>query len=133
MNTVRAKIVQLECSASITLVTLETEANILLQLLVIDTPQTASYLQKGNTVRAIFKETEVILALPTSKDIAIPNAIHAKISKLEQDTFLTRVYLESAMGGLTALVHSETFRNLKIGLGDEVLALVKMNEIMLAQ
>jgi len=132
MNIIKAKITALACSGSITLVTLQTEAQIVLQLLVIDSPKTAPYLQKGTAVRAFFKETEVILACPMANEIAIPNKINARISLLEHDQFLTRVHLETAVGALSALVHAKTLQSMNLGIGDNVVALIKMNEIMLA-
>ncbi|HEA29524.1 MAG TPA: hypothetical protein ENH91_05960 [Leeuwenhoekiella sp.] len=131
MNRVKATISALETSGSITLVSLEAAADIALQLLLIDTPETAPYLKTGNSVTAFFKETEVILATASSDSICIPNQIPAKISQLEQERFLTRVHLDTVLGPLAALVNTHTLTKMKLQIGSEVTALVKMNEIML--
>lgn len=56
MNRVKATISGLETSGSITLVTLDASADITLQLLLIDTPETVSYLKIANTVTAFLRK-----------------------------------------------------------------------------
>jgi molybdopterin-binding protein len=132
MNRVKATISGLETSGSITLVTLDASADITLQLLLIDTPETVSYLKIANTVTAFFKETEVILATTPINGISIPNQIPAIISHFENDQFLTRVHLNTALGKLSALVHDKSLKAMLLNPGDIIVALIKMNEIMLA-
>lgn len=132
MNRIKATISALETSGSITLVTLNASANLALQLLLIDTPETVSYLKINASVTAFFKETEVILATTQINGISIPNQIPASISHFENDRFLTRVHLNTALGKLSALVHEKSLKAMHLKPGDAVVALIKMNEIMLA-
>jgi len=132
MNRIKATILELETSGSITLVTLNTSAEITLQLLLIDTPETVSYLKIGAKVTAFFKETEVILASAPTHNICIPNQIPARISHFENDRFLTRVHLNTALGKIAALVHEKSRKAMNLNPEDDVVALIKMNEIMLA-
>lgn len=132
MNRVKATISALETSGSITLVTLNASIDLTLQLLLIDTPESAPYLKINAPVTAIFKETEVILATVPVNGISIPNQIPSTISHFENDTFLTRVHLDTALGKLSALVHEKALRAMHLKPGNAVVALIKMNEIMLA-
>ncbi len=132
MNRIKATISALETSGSITLVTLNASTDITLQLLLIDTPESAPYLKIHAPVTAIFKETEVILATVPVNGISIPNQIPARISHFENDRFLTRVHLDTPLGKLSALVHDKSLKAMHLKLGDAVVALIKMNEIMLA-
>ncbi len=132
MNRIKATISELETSGSITLVTLKASAHINLKLLLIDTPETVSYLKINTPVTAFFKETEVILASLPVNGISIPNQIPARILHFENDEFLTRVHLDTALGKFSALVHEKSLKDMHLNPGDEVVALLKMNEIMLA-
>ncbi|MGB3774703.1 MAG: TOBE domain-containing protein [Leeuwenhoekiella sp.] len=133
MNRIEGTISTLETNGSITLVSLATRSGIVIKLLLIDTPDTAAYLFTGAAVTAYFKETEIILSKNSEISSSIPNKIPAKIERVVTDHFLTRVYLSTAIGPLSALVHTGTFQNMNLTIGEDILALVKMNEIMLAK
>ena len=60
MNRLSGHISAIEISGSMSLVTIDIGQEIQLKSIIIETPETASYLVIGNEVLAIFKETEVI-------------------------------------------------------------------------
>ena len=97
-----------------------------------DTPETVSYLKINTPVTEFLKETEVILATLPINGISIPNQIPARISRFENDHFLTRVHFDTSLGKFSALVHDKSLKAMRLKPGDAFVALIKMIEIMLA-
>lgn len=101
--------------------------------IVIDTPETAPYLQIDNDVKVIFKETEVILGVGDMSGISLRNKMKGRVSDIESDILLSKVSVETEMGKITSIITSNAVKQLQIVLDMELTAMVKTNELMLSK
>lgn len=85
----------------------------------------------GQSVNVIFNETEVILAKPDNLEIAIFNQVKGEIKEVQQGEILTRVVVLTEMGEVVAVISNESLKFLKLQIGENVMALIKTNEVML--
>jgi len=131
MNRLQGEISAIETEQALSIVTVDV-GGIPFQAIVIETPDTASYLRVGNTLQLIFKETAVILALPPLPTMSIANQLPVQVSQVFDGKVLSRVECESVAGVLTVIVPTSDFLKLKIKKGAKLLALIKTNEVMLS-
>ena len=131
MNELRGNIKTVEVSGNLSLVTVQLQNGQLLKAIVIDTPQSAAYLDPETAVAVVFKETEVIISTGTQLQISLQNQIPAKISALEKGKLLSKLKLKSTAGNLSSIISSAAVEQLKLELGQEVTAMIKLNEVML--
>ncbi|WP_299463683.1 molybdopterin-binding protein [uncultured Microscilla sp.] len=104
-----------------------------LQVLLIDTPQTADYLQTGQNIELLFKETEVLLALaPFSGNISVPNQLPCTVQSITEDTLLSKVLLDFDGYQIVSIITTPALQQMQLALGQQVVAMVKANEIMFA-
>ena len=131
MNTLSGQISSVETKGSLSLVKLQVE-DIILTTIVIDTPETARFLQAGNAVKALFKETEVVLSLDAKQAISIENRLIGTIETIEQGDLLVKVVLQIGTLSISSIITTESFNALNLASGAQVTALIKSNEIMLS-
>ncbi|EAY27415.1 TOBE domain-containing protein [Microscilla marina] len=132
MNQLTGNITSINSQAHLSLVQVLV-AQHTLQVLLIDTPQTAEYLQTGQNIELLFKETEVLLALaPLSGNISVPNQLPCTVQAIVEDTLLSKVSLDFAGYRITSVVTTPALQQMQLALGQQVVAMVKANEIMLA-
>ena len=131
MNELRGHIKTVEVSGNLSLVGVELQNGQLFKVIVIDTPQSASYLKRETDVAVVFKETEVIIGTGTQFQISLQNQIPATIAQLEQGKLLSKLKLETTNGSISAIISSAAVDNLNLTLGQEVTAMIKLNEVML--
>ncbi|WP_442846379.1 TOBE domain-containing protein [Leeuwenhoekiella sp. H156] len=118
-------------SGNLSLVGVELQNGQLFKAIVIDTPQSASCLKPETAVAVVFKETEVIIGTGTQFQISLQNQIPATIAQLEQGKLLSKLKLETTNGSISAIISSNAVDNLNLELGQEVTAMIKLNEVML--
>lgn len=142
MNKIRVKIANIIKSGSVALVKLNAvESSAQLTALVLDfsdnlaqnvAPNQAQNptqnLKIGAECNAIFKESEVMIALPNSR-VSARNCFKARITKIECDEIFTRIFLD--FESLTALITKEACDALNLKVGKEILWFVKSNEVAL--
>lgn len=131
MNELQGHIAWVETNGNLSLVGIELLPGLFLKSIVIDTPQTTSYLQKGLQVLAVFKETEVVIGVGEQLQISLQNQIPVKISQIEKGKLLSKLSLESDAGNLSSIISTAAVDNLNLQMGDSVFAMVKLNEVML--
>ena len=132
MNRLRGNIASITVSGSLSLVRVrvpETE----LSAVVIDTPDTLPWLREGASVGVVFKETEVILASDASVAVSLQNRLVGTVKAVEQGALLSRVTLDTAAGSIVSVITSRAVEQLGLQQGDSAVALIKTNEIMLAE
>ena len=100
--------------------------------IVLETEGPTSYLQEGSPISVLFKETEVILATGPADRIGIQNRIPGRILKVEAGDLLSKVLLETPLGGLEAIMASGELKSLGLAVGGQATALIKINEVMLS-
>ena len=87
-------------------------------------------LSLGAECNAIFKESEVMIALLDSR-ISARNCFGARITEIECDEIFSRIFLDFEGQNITALITKEACEALNLKVGDEVLWFVKSNEVAL--
>lgn len=132
MNSFLGHITDIETYGNMSIVYVGVEDQVELMSIVIDTPETAPYLKKGNRVNVLFKEMEVAIATQKGLDISIENKISGIISNLEMGILMSRLVVETNMGKVIAMISSKSLRELGLFENMKVTVMVKLNELILA-
>ncbi len=133
MNSFSGSIVDIQTSGSISIVGVRVGGYADFFSVVIDTPETATYLVVGRQVQLLFKETEVVLATDTGAiNISIENKVLGTILTIERGVLLSRVVLSTHLGEVVALLSEKSVAQLGLKEAMEVAILIKLNEIILA-
>lgn len=132
MNTIVGVIEEIKTRGSLSLVTISAE-EIQLTAIVIDTPETTTYLKIGGPIKAIFKETEVIIAKGDSLEISLQNRIAGTVTKIESGELLSKIVMQTDVGIITSIITTKAVEQLTLTEGSSVTALIKTNEIMLSE
>jgi len=131
MNNLKGKIVSFESEGDLSIVQIGVDENTL-SAIVIEKPESSNYLNVNTEVNIYFKETEVILAKNQSNQISIENRILCEVAKINKGVLLTNIKLKKGGDVITSIISTSAFNAMEIKVGDEVIAMVKMNEIMIA-
>ncbi|WP_299186980.1 tobe domain protein [uncultured Aquimarina sp.] len=115
------------------MVSIEINEYIKLKTILVETPDTAPYLHKGNLVELLFKETEVIISKDDSSLISIQNKIPATIKKCDSGVLLSKITLHTAIGDIVAIITTEILNELSLKENLAVIVMIKVNEIMLSK
>lgn len=133
MNKLEGHIRKVDVSGNLSRVRVELTGNIQVNAIVIETPETASYLQMDRPIYVLFKETEVILAKDPEVGVSLENRISGKVERIKEGTLFCEVLIQTPAGEIQSLISRETLGRWPIKTGDAVTAMVKMNEIMLQE
>ena len=98
---------------------------------VIETSDTADYLKLGNEIRVLFKETEVLICLKPCPDISLQNRIDCEVRKIIKGKLLSQISMQSSIGNIKSIITTNAVEQLKLKENDQVIAMIKTNEIML--
>lgn len=132
MNQLQGNITAVETAGDISLVTIAA-AGESFSTLVIDTPATAPYLQTGRAIVMVFKETEMSIGKNLSGGLSLRNRFPATVRQVESGQLLSCVYLDFKGMALQAVITTRSVAELQLAPGDEVVGLVKTNEISLTE
>lgn len=133
MNSLSGHISDVKVNGSLSLVAVDVGKAISLQSIVIETPETASYLKKGKQINVLFKETEVVIGTAEDHAISLQNRIIGVINSIEKGELICRVVVHSSVGEIVAIISTRATEHLELRVGKEVCAMVKLNEIMLSE
>ena len=133
MNNLCGKIKHIINSEYLSEVSIELENNSIFNIFLVETPQSASYLKPGQKIQLLFKETEVIISKNLMPEISIQNQLKAEIIEIKPGKILSEILLKSAVGKITSLLSSTLLQQMNFAESQEVLILVKSNEIMLSE
>ena len=106
--------------------------NVVMSSVVIDTPETNEQLKVGVETKIIFKETEVILGKGNVDNISLRNKLPGIIQSIESGNLLSKLGVETSVGLIYSIITKNAVTNLDIKVGDEVIAMIKTNEVMLS-
>lgn len=132
MNSLRGTISAIQSAGHLSLVTIDVQ-DIAMRSIVLDTPATAKYLNKGHNVSVLFKETEVILAIPGAHQVSLQNQLLCTIIEIDKGDLLGKVTLNFKGEQITSIITARAIEQLKLTIGTAILALIKTNEVMLTQ
>lgn len=132
MNILKGKISSMKTSGRLTIVSVDLN-DVVIKSIIIENPDTVSYLKAGNPIKAMFKETEVVLGRGNEISVSMENQIEGKITKIVKGELLCDIDLDTKVGKMTATLLSESVSKLKFKENETVTAMVKTTEIMLSE
>lgn len=128
MNRLEGTITAVQSSGGISLIDLDVHGHPLSSL-VIETPQSNSYLRPGNAVLVLFKETEVSIATSFSGGISCRNRLRSAIRAIERSEILSKLFLDFDGLPVVSVITTRSVDALGLKVGDVVEGVVKSNEI----
>ncbi len=130
MNKLPGRITKVQQSGAILLVDVNVDGHGFSALL-IESATHPEWLQAGNTIDLVFKETEVTLAKNLSGIISMRNRMKCTVQRIERGELLSKISLKFHEYIVTSAVTTRAVDSLQLAIGDEVEALVKANEVSL--
>lgn len=130
MNKLTGTIKQIQQSGAILLVDVDVLGQGFSALL-IESAIRPEWLQQGNTVELVFKETEVTLAKGLSGKISMRNRMKCIVQSINRGELLCTVSLKFETYSITSAITTRAVDSLQITVNEEIDALVKSNEITL--
>jgi molybdopterin-binding protein len=98
---------------------------------VIETAETADYLKIDSEIRVLFKETEVLICLKPCSKISLQNRIDCNVKEILKGKLLSQINMQSSIGVIKSIITTNAVEQLKLKENDQVIAMIKTNEIML--
>lgn len=132
MNKLSGQIEAIEVSGSLSIVSVKIQEQVTLKAVVIETPETADYLRLGNTIYVLFKETEVVIGTDETHAISLQNRIRGMIQQIDSGKLLSKLRISTPIGEVVSIISTNAVRQLGLEEGMAVVAMVKLNEIMLS-
>jgi molybdate transport system regulatory protein len=132
MNKLRGRIIRIESNDHVSLVDVDVYGDQFTATL-LETPEDAPYLQVGNEVELLFKETEVSLAKGLTGLISLRNRVKATVKLVRSGVILSEVVMDYRGFSLISIITTGSIQRMHIKPGDEVEALVKANEVSLQE
>lgn len=132
MNRLKGIIASVETAGDISLVEVRVQ-EVLFSSLVIDTPDTATYLQEGQELYVVFKETEVAIGKGLSGELSLRNRFPATITQMEKGQLLTKLWLDLAGIRICSIITTRSAQRMGLQIGESVEGLIKTNEVSLLQ
>jgi molybdate transport system regulatory protein len=130
MNKLPGTIIKIQQSGAILLVDVEVDGHGFSAML-IESASQPDWLQVGNTIELVFKETEVSLAKNLSGMISMRNRMKCTVQHIERGVLLSKISLKFQEYILTSAITTRAVDTLELEVNDEVEALVKANEVSL--
>lgn len=131
MNVLPGTIREIQTHGNLTLVTVDV-SDIVFTSIVIETPETASYLEPGTPIKVMFKETEVIIG-KNGAEISLRNQIPVQVREIKEGKLLSQLILQYKNHRFSSIITTNAVNQLQLKPGSEVLAMIKTNEIMLSE
>jgi molybdate transport system regulatory protein len=130
MNKLSGKISKIQQSGAILLVDVDVDGHGFSAML-IESATHPEWLQTGNMIDLVFKETEVSLARNLSGLISMRNRMRCTVQHIDRGELLSKVILQFQKYVVTSAITTRSVDSLDLKIGDEVEALVKANEVSL--
>lgn len=132
MNSFKGKIVKIETSGSLSLVEIIV-SGFFLKTILVETPETACFLKENKVINIFLKETEVIIGKGISHSTSIQNKIPGVILEIEKDRLLSKIIIDTNIGGISAIIETNAIDELQLEVGEKVMAMIKYNDIMISE
>src|SRR5690606_129426 len=132
MNILKGKIEYITVNKNLSLVSVNVNGQ-LISAIVIDNPETAPYLEQGNSIKIIFKETEVIIGKGKTDNISLQNKFTGTVESIETGELLSKLTLNTTIGKIISIITTNAVNQLELKKDSEITAMVKTNEIMLTE
>jgi len=133
MNSLKGHIKEVQVNGSLSLVTVALSDEILFRTIIIETPETASYLSVGHMVKVLFKETEVVIGKDVKHLISLQNQLRGEVKRVERGLLLSNIIINTPVGDISSIITTNAVDQLNLKEELTVCAMVKTNEIMLSE
>lgn len=131
MNTLLGKITEIESHDALSLVKIA-HGKYILTVVIIDTPETAPYLETENRVQIHFKETAISIAKEDPLTLSIQNKIFCNIAAIQKGKLLCEIDLAFGNETIKSIITTNACQQLQLKENDEVFALIKTNDISIS-
>jgi molybdopterin-binding protein len=132
MNRLKGKIELINSHDELLLVELNVQKTKIIAI-IIGNNDGYSYLEIGNEIAILFKETEVIILSDKTLNISIQNKLTCTIDSINKGQLLSQVNLNFNGVTLSSIITTTSVENLNLKPLDTVTALIKTNEIILSE
>ncbi len=131
MNKLHGHITKISKVDDLSLIEIDVEGY-MFKSIIIDDIDKPNY-NNGDDVDVFFKETEVIISTNLNVPISMQNQLICKVKSIKKGRLLSEMKLDFNSSNLTAIITTNSLIRLKVKVDDEVLALVKTNQVMLSK
>jgi len=131
VNSLSGKIANIKSDEYFSIVEIDV-SGVSLKSIIIETPETVPFLKIGSPMNIMFKETEVSIAKDFSGKLSLQNKIPCLIKDIERGKLLSKIFLDCKGNKIISIITTGAVEQLDLKIDDEVLALIKTNEVMLA-
>lgn len=115
------------------LVSIDMGHDIQLKTIIIETPASAKYLKLKNNIKVLFKETEVVLGVGIINQVSLQNKIEGVVASIVEGALISKIIVKTSLGDVVSIISTKAVKDLKLTGGSSATAMVKLNEIMLAE
>ena len=91
----------------------------------------ALLLRKGEEVKVEFKETEVFISTDENPRISIQNRLKGKVVDVVSDGLLSQVCIDIGSAQIKSVITANAVKQLGLKPGDQAIAMIKTNELMI--
>lgn len=131
MNSLKGKIIKIKSDEHFSIVEMEV-GGVSLKSIIIEIPESVPFLKIDSLVKILFKETEVSIAKNFSGKISLQNKLPCKIKEIERGKLLSKLILDCKGNKIISIITTAAVEQLELNQNEEVLALIKTNEVILA-
>ena len=131
MNILKGNISEIQSFEGISLVKVKSH-DFIFSSIVLDTPDSADYLKESQAVKIIFKETEVIISKDLNPKISVQNQIPCIVKSVKKGIILSQINLLADQQNIQSIITSNACEQLNLKENDNVIALIKTNEVSLS-
>lgn len=131
MNSLKGNIVDILSSGNISLVEVAVK-NVVLSSMIIGNASNTEFLQLGNTVKLLFKESEMSIAKNFQGELSLRNRLTGPILKLKKGKVFSEITFDFQGYKLVSLITTRSVERLELKIGEEITGLIKSNEVILS-
>ena len=132
MNRLKGKIELINSHDELLLIELNVQET-KMKAIIIGKPNDYSYLEIGNEIAILFKETEVTISIDKDLNISTPNKLTCIVDSIKKGQLLSQVNLNFYGVTLSSIITTTSVENLNLKPQNTVTALIKTNEIILSE
>lgn len=131
MNKLTGKIIGVKSDDHLSIVEMDVHDEIM-KSIIIETQKTVPFLESGNELNIMFKETEVSIAKNITGEFSLQNKLNCVIKSIQKGKLLSSITLDFKGTEISSIITTAAVDQLALSDKDHVLALIKTNEVMIS-
>ncbi len=132
MNILHGKITEIQTSGSVSIVSIDVQGSQVTSI-VLENPESSSYIKTGAIVQVLFKETEVVVGTGEYKNLSLQNKFRGTILSLNKGVILSTLEVATNVGIISSMITTNAVNQLHLVINTTVTVMIKSNEIMLSK